>query len=238
MSVPFAIFGVVLLTLAPQSSLVHAGGPPSVALADQSRWPEAIRSRKDFDRASRAEILVFLSVYRDLALGAPSVEKLGVKKVDKDSVRKWMARSESYFFSAFREAARNCTEKQELGCGFEGANFTELLAFSAEFSAKLPERYQLWSRMTRDFHAIYVKEQLRLAALFPSPTSEILPLEETEVFGDRFKDGEFLVTLDDGPTTVGALRSVRGNAAGEIDICLFLLAGECTGGSDPEDFRR
>jgi peptidoglycan/xylan/chitin deacetylase (PgdA/CDA1 family) len=57
--------------------------------------------------------------------------------------------------------------------------------------------------MDSRFYALYVKEQLRLAALFPSPTSEILTLGPGEVTGSDWPDRQFLLTFDDGPTPAG-----------------------------------
>lgn len=43
---------------------------------------------------------------------------------------------------------------------------------------------------------------MRLAALFPSTTSEILNLDRDEINGNKFEDKQFLLTFDDGPTIV------------------------------------
>jgi peptidoglycan/xylan/chitin deacetylase (PgdA/CDA1 family) len=101
------------------------------------------------------------------------------------------------------DAAKTCKQPSEIGCGFKGTNFYELLDFSAKFHQSLPAEFAAWNSMSELFYSIYSKEQIRLAALFPNPTSEALPLDDSEVFGDKFQDGEFLLTLDDGPTPVG-----------------------------------
>jgi peptidoglycan/xylan/chitin deacetylase (PgdA/CDA1 family) len=46
-------------------------------------------------------------------------------------------------------------------------------------------------------------EQMRLAALFPQPTSEILELTDKELGGWELADKTFLLTFDDGPTSPG-----------------------------------
>ena len=52
------------------------------------------------------------------------------------------------------------------------------------------------------FYTDYIKEQVRLAALFPRVTSEILRFSDNEIQGHNFLDKTFLLTFDDGPTLV------------------------------------
>jgi peptidoglycan/xylan/chitin deacetylase (PgdA/CDA1 family) len=67
------------------------------------------------------------------------------------------------------------------------------------------------------FWALWVAEQLRLARLFPKPTSEVFPLKESDVSGFELPDRTFALTFDDGPTgggghtdeTVAMLREER-----------------------------
>ncbi|MGZ3729484.1 MAG: polysaccharide deacetylase family protein, partial [Bdellovibrionota bacterium] len=180
---------IAFLVICPAAA--RCAGPDDIAIADQSLWPAPILNHADYNAASRAEILVFLSAYG--ALPPPP---------NSDSIRTWKSRFENGFLLAYRDAARDC-RGTALGCGFAGTTFPELLAFAAAFPARLSKAYSPWLAMSQTFFGIYAREQLRLATLFPNPTSEILPVADSEVFGDRFRDGEFLLTFDDGPTPAG-----------------------------------
>jgi peptidoglycan/xylan/chitin deacetylase (PgdA/CDA1 family) len=190
------IIGGLLLTFAV---VVDAAGPLEVAKSNANLWPNLISSRESFDTASRAEILIFLSVYKEKFSADVTPAELKVKSINSVSFDRWKKRFQSYWLNAFLDAEKTCKNDQAMGCGFKEADFEKLLAYSVKFSASLSVEYSPWAEMSRDFYQIYIKEQARLAALFPNPTSEILPIADTEVFGDHFKDGEFLMTMDDGP---------------------------------------
>lgn len=53
------------------------------------------------------------------------------------------------------------------------------------------------------FWGIWVQEQLRLAQLFPHPTSEVFPLADSDVRGGELPERTFVLTFDDGPTPKG-----------------------------------
>lgn len=194
------ISALLILFLAPTAL---GAGPADVAKANQSLWPTAIKDRAGYDRASRAEILVFLKILKESTAGEATPDSLGIKKVNAESLAKWRARSADFWLRAYIDASKDCGGKPGFGCGFKGSTFDELSAFSSAFVAGLEPTYKPWLEMSEAFYRIYAKEQMRLAALFPNPTSEILSLDDAEVFGDRFRDGEFLLTLDDGPTPSG-----------------------------------
>ena len=193
------LIGVAILA----TKISFAAGPKEVARADQSLWPHEIKSTEAFNTASRAELLLFLSSYKGITSSDPTQDSLGIKKVNLDSIKKWKERSSIYWMNAYLDSAKDCKDQKVLGCSFKGTTFSELLVYAASFPKNLPGEYLAWVTMSEKFYSIYSQEQLRLAALFPNPTSEALPLDESEVFGDKFKDGDFLLTLDDGPTPEG-----------------------------------
>lgn len=196
----FVICIAILLFI--QTSIGFSAGPNQVAKAHQNLWPAKIDSPKSFSVASRSEILVFLKSYSDL-LPMLKAEDLGVKKMSAVSIEAWKKQFEKFWLNNFLEASKDCGETKSLGCGFRGTSFSELLVYAREFVSGLPKEYSTWLAMSSSFFDSYVREQARLAALFPNPTSEILPLAESEIFGNKFKDGEFLLTFDDGPTAKG-----------------------------------
>jgi peptidoglycan/xylan/chitin deacetylase (PgdA/CDA1 family) len=67
-------------------------------------------------------------------------------------------------------------------------------------AAALQSEMPAWFAGASAFYAVYVSEQMRLAALFPKPTSEILKLTDKELNGTELADRSFLLTFDDGPT--------------------------------------
>ena len=178
----------------------HAAGPAAVAKANTNLWPDQISSKESYDTASRAEILLFLSVYQNMFAAPVNPADLGVKSINQSSFDRWQERFKRYWLNTYLDAAQSCKSVEALGCGFKESDFEKLLSYSKQFTTTLPAQYEPWKTMSQPFYQIYLKEQARLAALFPNPTSEILPLAETEIIGDHFKDGEFLLTMDDGPT--------------------------------------
>lgn len=182
------------------TAIVHAAGPSTVAKSNTTLWPDPITSKQAFDKASRAEILIFLSVYKENFNAEMKAADLNIKSFNAVSFERWKNRFKTYWLNTFIDATKSCKNDKEMGCSFKETDFAKLLNYAENFSTTLPEKYTAWKNMSRDFYQTYLKEQARLAALFPHPTSEILPLTDTEILGDRFKDGEFLLTLDDGPT--------------------------------------
>lgn len=192
----FCIGGLLLIL----TMIAQAAGPSAVAKSNIDLWPNLITSKEEFDTASRAEILIFLSVYKEKFSAEVKANDLNVKSINSVSFDRWKARFKTYWLNTFLDATKSCKNDKELGCGFKETDFEKLLAYSAQFKTSLPAKYGPWIEMSQGFYQTYLKEQARLAALFPNPTSEILPLADTEILGDRFNDGEFLLTLDDGPT--------------------------------------
>jgi len=195
----FKIYFFILNIFVFGSSLSFAAGPNEVAKAQQNLWPSKIDGAQSYNVASRAEILVFLKVYSELTSKTLTPEMFDIKKINATSIDAWKERSSKYWLNTFLDASKDC-KPELLGCGFKGSQFKDLLVYANTFTAGLAKEYAPWLEMSTVFFTSYVKEQARLAALFPNPTSEILPLAGAEVFGDQFKDGEFLLTFDDGPT--------------------------------------
>ncbi|MGZ5384979.1 MAG: hypothetical protein ACXWH0_13470, partial [Acidimicrobiia bacterium] len=58
-------------------------------------------------------------------------------------------------------------------CGFVGNDFKSLAEYSKTFTEALPKQYASWLENSRAFYAAYLKEQLRLAALFDAAGWEL-----------------------------------------------------------------
>jgi peptidoglycan/xylan/chitin deacetylase (PgdA/CDA1 family) len=182
------------------SGSVFAAGPAQVATVDGALWPHSIETRADFDTASRAELLVSATILDALMRNPPGADELGVRRMDEGSVERWTNLARRQWTVNMKAASATCGEGA-VGCGFHGG-WAELAAFGNQFADRLEDdpRYRPWLDDTRAFYRTYLKEQLRLAALFPRISSEILTVDSAELTGEQLPDGHFLLTFDDGPT--------------------------------------
>lgn len=194
---------VALFAAAAVAAPASAAGPMQVARAAPSLWPHPIDSPAAFDHASRAEILALIAAFGERSVTTLPPRELGLRNLDQESLHRWVARAEHLWIQAFRSAAKSCKGASEPGCQLGADNFPALLTTARAFLDQLPAAYQPWRDATRTFDLLYIREQLRLAALFPNPTSEVLPLSDHELLGDELPDRTFTLTFDDGPTPVG-----------------------------------
>lgn len=190
-----------LVALAPAA---HAAVAP-VALTDRASWPLALDTDAGFDTASRAEILAFTRAFaavdgsKNEAIAAMS----RLKGVDAASLETWRRRVRRLVVENFRAASKSCTRGAPFCAVEPPKDYPALQAFADGELAKVPANLAPWLEEMRGFWALYVVEQVRLAALFPRVTSEILPLDEAELLGSDDPDKSFLLTFDDGPTPAG-----------------------------------
>ena len=202
-----------------------AAGPSEVAKADFGLWPRAIESRAEFDAASRAELLASAIVLDGLLKSALQASDLGIKQIQADSLAKWKDKAKAVWLRSYADASRDCA-KADLGCGFQGTSWEAFIAFARrqekEHLAKPP--YSAWLANSHGFYPVYLKEQLRLAALFPRPSSEILALDDAEILGDEFKDRHFLLSLDDGPSPAGGYTDRYAELLSRNGVSAFFFA--------------
>lgn len=179
------------------SIICYANGPEKVATFDRSLWPNPIHSKSSFDDASRHEIISYVRQINNINLSNTSqiTEFTSVKNVNPASVAKWLTFTQKNLVKNFKQAQKSCSDKKEL-C--QNINTWQDLSFlSTQYK---PEQTLLpWFNASQTFFSYYLYEQVRLAALFPRITSEIDTLDEREVQGFEYPDGQFLLTFDDGP---------------------------------------
>jgi peptidoglycan/xylan/chitin deacetylase (PgdA/CDA1 family) len=175
-----------------------------VAKADFSLWPHSIASLADFNNASRAELVVSALALDGYVKTEFQPADLGIKSIHGDSLRKWEESAKREWIAHFIDASADCTHGGT-GCGFKGGDWDAFVTFAKRVETRELSiaRYALWLDNTRRFYASYLKEQIRLAALFPYPTSEIMTLSATEIVGGELKDRQFALSFDDGPTAPG-----------------------------------
>lgn len=211
MSKKMILAGLLALLVAP----AYAAGPSDVAAPDRSLWPEPIDSAQAFDRASRAEILVFA---HELAASEKLSENdlmalLKIKRVDHASVDAIRAKYWQRLATNYAMASAHC-EANEAFC-LPAPHVDALRKAAISFDAAPDARYQAWYDNARVFHHTYLDELLRLAALFPRTSSEVDTFSPHELSGNELADRQFLLTFDDGPTRSG----------GNTDKTLAMLHG-------------
>ncbi|MGE5476623.1 MAG: polysaccharide deacetylase family protein [Bacteroidales bacterium] len=185
------------------SAAAHAYGPQRVALMDRAIWPEPLNTPAAFDRASRAEVLVFAAALQ--RLGGKDAEalkeELGLKSADTDAVRKISGRLMGVLLDNYASASRSCTQAEPF-CA-PAANADELAAAGRNLPGTLPQPYWQWLAESQRFHRLYAMEVVRLAALSPTISSEIETYGPVELTGLERPDRHFQFSFDDGPTGQG-----------------------------------
>ncbi|MGQ7956336.1 polysaccharide deacetylase family protein [Pseudomonas sp. SP16.1] len=215
MSASIKAFGRGLGLLCLSLSLgAWAAGPERVASYDRSLWPEAIDSPARFDAASRQEILAFVRVLQRTPLdGRDALSGFtGVKAPNLASVQRWLEQTRQRLLANYRAA------------GAAAEDWTALVAASTQpVAAPADVR---WQAAAERFHATYLYEQVRLAALFPAITSEIDRLDERELSGDELQDRQFVLTFDDGPSANRETERLQQWLQGEGIGAFFFVLGE------------
>jgi peptidoglycan-N-acetylglucosamine deacetylase len=184
--------------------LLLSSGPKNVAVPDRTLWKEPLATPAGFDTASRAEILVAL---QQLALvekeDLPAFLGLKKEKVVTASVDAWKKRTRKVLAENFAAASKGCSAQKDVACPGKALGAEELGVFATNFDQGLPDPLRPWYADAKAFHRTYLYEQLRLAALFPSPTSEALAYSDDEITGFELPDRTFMLTFDDGPAPKG-----------------------------------
>jgi peptidoglycan/xylan/chitin deacetylase (PgdA/CDA1 family) len=208
----------VLIGIAPVTTVA---APSGVMIPHRALWPDPINSAAEFDRASRAEILVFAHA---LAGSETLDEKtlkhqLDVDAVDAGSVQHVRQALWKILSGNYAMAAKGCVA-DEAFCP-EGSAPGDLRHAAETFSsAGIAPRYQPWFDDATRFHLTYLNEMLRLAAVFPRANSEVETLNDNELPGWGMQDRHFLLSFDDGPTGVA---QQQGPDAEDTDRTLDML---------------
>lgn len=180
---------------------MSAQGPKQIAKIDRTLWPYAIDSRASFDFASKMEMLVFIQVfgrYETLSQEDSLRKTLGIEKVLVPSVRTWQEQTKTRLLANF--GALTGPFPQDFVSIPKPLTWTGLQQQAKQLDQLMPASLKSWHAEAKAFYSRYVYEQMRLAALFPRVTSEILPLQDSEMTGFELRDRQFLLTFDDGPT--------------------------------------
>ncbi|RON56779.1 polysaccharide deacetylase family protein [Pseudomonas frederiksbergensis] len=193
---------IVLLFSAWLLSFGALAAPGDVATLDRSTWPEQLTSPTLFDVASRAEILMFARVLlASESLDEPSLaQRLGLRTINLDSVNNLRQRMWRRLLTNYNFAQQSCD--QDASFCFLVEDLPTLREQAAKFVVSDDSFYIKWSEPSRLFHAQYLDEQLRKAALFPQTSSEVDRFGDYERNGDEMHDRLFLLTFDSAANAI------------------------------------
>ncbi|MBD1550804.1 polysaccharide deacetylase family protein [Pseudomonas typographi] len=193
---------VALFLITALLAFAHAVAAP-VATLDRSVWPESIDSPVLFDVASRAQILGFaheLALTEALDEGALA-SRLGLRQIDMEAISSLRGRLWQRLWENFDAAQQSC--EQDASFCYAVDDVDSLKAEASQFVVADDSFYAKWRDPGRAFNRTYLDELLRMAALFPTVSSEIAKFSANEHNGDELNDRVFLLTFDSGPTLAG-----------------------------------
>lgn len=168
--------------------------------SNNKNWPLEMNSAASFDIASKCEMLVFIEVLNEYSSLSESVLilKIKAKNANIQSVNKWKKETKIRILTNFGKLSNESLK--EVIFVTRNSSWETLSLIGLQKS--IPKKFLNWYKKTKLFYTDYVREQLRLAALFPSVTSEIIQFSDNEIQGHNLLDKNFLLTFDDGPTKV------------------------------------
>jgi peptidoglycan/xylan/chitin deacetylase (PgdA/CDA1 family) len=187
---------IVFLFSAWLLSFGALAAPGDAATLDRSTWPEKLSSPILFDVASRAEILMFARVLlASESLDEPALAlHLGLRKINLEAVNQLRQRLWQRLLTNYNFAQQSCD--QDASFCFLVEDMDTLRGQAAKFQVSDESYYIKWAEPSRLFHAKYLDEQLRKAALFPQTSSEVDRFGDYERNGDGMHDRLFLLTFD------------------------------------------
>ncbi|HKB60657.1 MAG TPA: polysaccharide deacetylase family protein [Gallionellaceae bacterium] len=199
-SISKLLSGMALLLLAQHAI---AAGPAVIAKSDRSLWPDPINSAAGFDRASRAEILVFADALAQVSDEDDATLRttLHIKNIDRTSIQRVRDRLVSKLLDNMKAASASCAAGEPFCARVDTPQ--ALIEAGRTLPGQLPAKYRAWYDNAAAFHHIYAEELIRLAALFGKVSSEIDTYGPGERNGFEMPDRHFLLTFDDGPTRAG-----------------------------------
>jgi peptidoglycan/xylan/chitin deacetylase (PgdA/CDA1 family) len=191
---------IALIAVLSGVAPAFGAGPSPAVIPHRALWPDSINSAAEFDRASRAEILVFT---RELAesdtLSENNLkERLGVGAADIASIDRLRHKLWKLLTGNYALAAASCVAHE----AFCPADTESDLQHEAETLSgeRIQPRYKAWFDDATRFQRTYLDELLRLAAVFPDRNSEVETFNDNELPGWELHDRQFLLSFDDGPT--------------------------------------
>lgn len=198
---------------------VWSAGPSKMAKSDRTLWVYPINSPQAFDFASKMEMLVFIGKLSEIEQYTQEqfLQYTQLKKVDMQSIQTYIKNTKEKMINNFKHATLRA--KEDYLPTPQNIDWESLCKLSIYATNNLPQELKAWRSNAEEFYEKYLYEQIRLAGLFPSITSEILMLGENEKSGNEMPDKEFLLTFDDGSSKKG------GNTDKTIEVLKQLKVG-------------
>lgn len=195
---------IAFLFLSGLLSLAAHAAPLPLATFDRSHWPEQLDSPALFDVASRAEILGFAhALQASEALDEPTLAaRLGLRQINLASINQVRQRLWRQLWRNYDLAQQSCDQDASFCYAIDGQ--AELRQQAVKFAVAGDSFYAGWAGPASEFHALYLDELLRKAALFPQTASEVERYSDQERSGDELNDRLFMLTFDSGPGAVGS----------------------------------
>lgn len=229
-AVSLLAISLLAISLLGFSTQAFCAGPAVVAKAEQKLWPEAISTPAGFDKASRASLLIYVWMLKEMQglSDAQMLASFKIKSINRKSLDKWLAKEQALSLSNFQRASTQCLwddrPDEDWTC-VQSATMAQLL--SSKTYVEMPKALLAWRENLQGFTRSYLSEQLRLAALFPKISSEIDRFNDSEWNGDALADRMFYLTFDDGPTrTNSTTDSTLKMLAAHKKSAAFFLLGE------------
>ena len=119
---------------------------------------------------------------------------LGLRTINLESINHLRQRMWQRLLANYNFAQQSCD--QDASFCFLVEDMETLREQAAKFQVSDDSYYIKWAEPSRLFHAQYLDEQLRKAALFPQTSSEIDRFGDYERNGDEMNDRLFLLTFD------------------------------------------
>ncbi|UWF50337.1 polysaccharide deacetylase family protein [Pseudomonas sp. N3-W] len=193
---------IVFLFMAGLLSFGAVAAPGDIATLDRSTWPEQLNNPTLFDVASRAEILMFARVLlASESLDEPALaDRLGLRTINLESINNLRQRMWQRLLANYNFAQQSCD--QDASFCFLVEDMPTLREQAAKFQVSDESYYTRWAEPSRLFHAQYLDEQMRKAALSPQTSSEVDHFGDYERNGDEMNDRLFLLSFDSAANAV------------------------------------
>ena len=190
----------ILSLLILVSNFIFSQGPTNIATANRELWKLPMKSDKDFDVASKMEMLAFLEVFADIDAYSESelLKILNVKDGSSTATKKWKKQTQDRLIQNFKNL--NIEALSDVVSVKINPTYPDLILISKKLSRELPDNLKSWHQNSKSFYKTYILECLRLAAKSNKRTSEIDTLDPSEKNGFELKDKAYFLTFDDGPT--------------------------------------
>lgn len=183
-----------------------------VASFDRNISPITVTDRDSFNKASALEILSYAVVIERTSKNIPEALSLPHDLIHSNliNINRFLKRERKSLINSYFFATK-----------VKVINWDSLIA-TAQKQLSIYNKIA-WYKGSQNFFNIYFREQIRLAALFNKIPSEIFTFNNIEKTGSNLLDGEFILTVDDGPSEEYTLQLIDKLNENKIAASFFVL---------------